>query len=515
MNNAEFIIESAVRAGIDVCFANPGTTEMPLVNALDTKPGMRAVLGLFEGVCTGAADGFARMAGKPAMTLLHLGPGFGNGIANFHNARRAKTPMLNVVGEHASWHLPYDPLLAMDIEAVAGSVSAWHRTVKTPETFGRDTREAIARAFSGKIATLIAPNDFQMATFTGADDRGPGGIGENAAGVDSALIEQAAAMLSRKKRCALILGGQAVSERGLLAAARIRSKIGCDLFYDTFPARLEQGAGLPDIYRIPYLPEMALEALKPYDAVLCLGTRAPVAFFGYPGLPSEFITKSQDRLVVEQGDFAIIDALSMIADALNAPKEVGAESLSVLKRPALPSGKLDGTKAGNVLAALQPESAIVVEEAITNSLAYHAQINGCPRFTLLALTGGSIGQGPASATGAAIACPDRPVIDFQADGSAMYTIQSLWTQARENLNVTTLICSNRAYDILKLEMVRAGNLTPGPNAGRMTDLSGIDWVKLGEAQGVPSVSVKTCEEMVKALETALAEEGPHLIEMVL
>jgi len=515
MNNAEFIIESAVRAGIDVCFANPGTTEMPLVNALDTVSGMRSVLGLFEGVCTGAADGYARMAEKPAMTLLHLGPGFGNGIANLHNARRAKSPMFNVVGEHASWHLPYDPLLAMDIEALAGSVSAWHRTVKAPETVGRDTKEAIARAFSGKIATLIAPNDFQTATFAGAADRDPAGQGDHASGIDSALIKQAAAMLSSGKRSALILGGQALSVKGLMTAARIRAKIGCDLFYDTFPARLEQGAGLPDIYRIPYLPEMALETLKPYEAVLCLGTRAPVAFFGYTGLPSVFISERQDRLVIDRGDSAIIDALSRIADALDAPLDVDAAILSALKRPEIPSGKLDGAKACTVLAALQPANAVVVEEAITNSLAYHAQINGCPRFTLLSLTGGSIGQGPASATGAAIACPDRPVIDFQADGSAMYTIQALWTQARERLNVTTLICSNRSYDILKLEMARAGILTPGPNAGRMTDLSGINWVKLGEAQGVSSVSVHTCEEMAHALETALAEDGPHLIELVL
>jgi acetolactate synthase-1/2/3 large subunit len=240
-----------------------------------------------------------------------------------------------------------------------------------------------------------------------------------------------------------------------------------------------------------------------------------VAFFGYPGLPSTFITESLERLVIEQGDASVVDALSGIADALGASQDVDAAILSPLKRPEIPSGKLDGAKASAVLAALQPANAVVVEEAITNSLAYHSQINGCPRFTLLALTGGSIGQGPASATGAAIACPDRPVIDFQADGSAMYTIQSLWTQARENLNVTTLVCSNRSYDILKLEMARAGILTPGPNANRMTDLSGINWVKLGEAQGVSSVSVTTCDAMARALEAALAEDGPHLIELVL
>ena len=512
MNGAEFIISSAVKAGIEVCFANPGTTEMPLVNALDSVPGMRAVLGLFEGVCTGAADGYARMAGKPAMTLLHLGPGFGNGIANLHNARRAKSPMFNVVGEHASWHLPFDPLLAMDIEALAGSVSAWHRTVKAPDDLAGDTMEAIAGALSGRIATLIAPSDFQLTELKGRDIVFPE---KKKYPVEEALIEQAADLLRQGQKCAVILGGPALSGKGLIAAARIQSKIHCDLFYDTFPARLEQGAGYPNIYRIPYLPEMALDVLKAYDAVICIGTRVPVAFFGYAGLPSLFVNDHQKQLVIDRVDEGVLDTLLMIAQAVHAPETPDPNLLSPLKRPEMPSGTLDGTKAGAILAAMQPENAIIVEEAITNSLAYHAVINGCPKFTLLALTGGSIGQGPASATGAAVACPDRPVIDFQADGSAMYTIQSLWTQARENLNVTTLICSNRSYDILKMEMARSGNLTPGANASRMTDLSGIDWVKLGESQGVASVSVSTCEGMARELEKALTEAGPHLIELAL
>jgi len=512
MNGAEFIINSAVKAGIEVCFANPGTTEMALVNALDRVPGMRSVLGLFEGVCTGAADGYARMAGKPAMTVLHLGPGFGNGIANLHNARRAKSMMFNVVGEHASWHLPFDPLLAMDIEALAGSVSAWHRTVKTPDALAGYTNEAIINALNGRIATLIAPSDFQWAEVT---DRHTVFPNKEKFPVEEPLIAQAADILKKSKKCALLLGGQALSDKGLMLAARIQSRIHCDLFYDTFPARLEQGTGYPHLHRIPYLPKMALEAMKPYDAVVCIGTRTPVAFFGYSGLPSLFVHDGQKTLVIHQTDEAIVDALLMIAQALHAPETPDPEMLSPLHRPGMPAGKLDGNKAGAVLAAMQPEHAIIIEEAITNSLAYHAVINGCPKFTLLALTGGSIGQGPASATGAAIACPNRPVIDFQADGSAMYTIQSLWTQARENLNVTTLICSNRSYDILKMEMFRSGNTAPGANANRMTDLSGIHWLKLGESLGVASVSVSTCEGMVRELEKALTTAGPNLIELAL
>ena len=512
MNGAAFIISSAMKAGIDICFANPGTTEMPLVNALDSVPGMRAVLGLFEGVCTGAADGYARMAGKPAMTVLHLGPGFGNGIANLHNARRARSPMLNVVGEHASWHLPFDPLLAMDIEALAGSVSAWCRTAKTQDALADDTRKAISEALNGRISTLIVPSDFQLARIA---DRKIVLPEKEKHPVEEREVEQAVDLLRKGEKCALILGGHALSHRGLMTAARIQSKIHCDLFYDTFPARLEQGAGYPHMYRIPYLPEMALEVLKPYDTILCIGTRAPVAFFGYAGLPSLFVNDNQKKIVMDRADSAIVDALWMIAQAIHAPEAPDPGFLSSLKRPEMPAGDLDGAKACAILAAIQPENAIVVEEAITNSLTYHSVINGCPKFTLLSLTGGAIGQGPASATGAAIACPDRPVINFQADGSAMYTVQSLWTQARENLNVTTLICSNRSYDILKMEMARSGNLTPGANAKRMTDLSGINWVKLGESMGVASVSVSTCEGMALALEKALTAAGPHLIELMI
>ncbi|MDA3898814.1 MAG: acetolactate synthase large subunit [Desulfobacteraceae bacterium] len=513
MNGAELLLKTAIEAGVEVCFSNPGTTEMPLVNAFDKYPGIRPVLGLFEGVCTGAADGYARMAQKPAMVLLHLGPGFGNGIANLHNAKRAKTPLFNVVGEHASWHLPYDPLLAMDIEALAGSVSQWFHTVQGPDEIMSDTARAIASAGKGGISTLIVPCDYQWS------DVGEVGDGENSIPtpdkqpVDKELIKTAADLLLTKKKCALIIGGQAASKKGLATLARIKSAVSCDLYYETFPARIEQGAGYPDMSRLPYLPEMAIDLLKQYEIVLCLGVREPVSFFGYPDMPSLFTNDTQKKLIIETRDEGILDALNDIAAIVKAPDQADPELLSSYNPPSIPSGKLDGAKAGQVVAALQPENAIVMEEAITNGFVYHLMINNIRPFTMLTLTGGAIGQGPACAAGAAIACPDRPVIDYQADGSAMYTVQSLWTQARENLNVTTLICSNRSYDILNMEMTRSGNTSPGDSAKRMTDLTGIDWVKMGEAQGVPSVSVHTCEALAEAFEKSLAEEGPHLIEM--
>jgi len=375
-----------------------------------------------------------------------------------------------------------------------------------------DTARAILSAGKGGISTLIVPCDYQWSEVVDGEipipipDKQP---------VDKELIQTAAALLLSKKKCAVIIGGQAASQKGLAALARIKAAVSCDLYYETFPARIEQGAGYPDMYRIPYLPEMAIDLLKQYEIILCLGVREPVAFFGYPGLPSLFTNATQEKLIIETRDEGLLDALNDIAAILKSPVHPNPELLSSYNPPPVPTGKLDGEKAGQVTAALQPENAIVVEEAITNGFFYHLVTNNIRPFTMLTLTGGAIGQGPACATGAAIACPDRPVINYQADGSAMYTVQSLWTQARENLNVITLICSNRSYDILNMEMARSGNISPGDNAKRMTDLTGIDWVKLGEAQGVPSISVNTCEALADALKKSLAEEGPHLIEMQL
>ena len=511
MNGAEYLIQAAVNAGVDICFSNPGTTELPLVNALDQIPGMRSVLGLFEGVCTGAADGYARMKGKPAMTLLHLGPGLANGIANLHNAKRAGTPILNIIGEHATWHRPHDPLLAMDIEAIASTVSGWVRTSQSADRLAQDMAEAIAAANKGQIATLIVPSDCQWsqmdqtATFT---------CQSAPIHFDESMLQFAADKLRQnKKKSALVLGGTALRRDGLMAAARISAATGCDLLCGTFPARMERGAGLPFVLKIPYLPEMAVEMLKGYALVVFAGEREPVAFFGYNGLGSRFLSDSQEKIHINVSPSHIILALTHLADGLGAGKHADLPFLAPYHRPQIRKGALDGVKAGEVVAALQPENAIVIDEAITNSLAYFQLSVGCPEFTLLALTGGAIGQGLPCATGAALACPDRPVINFQADGSAMYTIQSLWTQAKENLNVTTLICSNRSYDILKLEQARAGILNPGPHANRMTDLSGIDWVRMAQAQGVPGISVATAEDLAAELEKAMAQKGPHLIEM--
>ena len=501
MNGAECVIKAARDSEIEVCFANPGTTELPLVVALDTVGGIRPVLGLFEGVCTGAADGYARMLQKPAMVLLHLGPGLANGLANLHNARRAHSKIVNVVGEHSTWHRASDPPLAMDIESLARTVSGWQRTCHDANLIDQDMIDAVDAAKTGQIATLIVPFDLQKKECGGSDKvvspvREKQSISEDA-------FKSAAALLRSSKRAALVLGNKYIGKEALMTAARIKQACGCDLITENFPARIERGAGLPNIKRIPYLPEMALDMLGIYDAFVFAGAKEPVSFFGYEGVPASLIKEGQKTFHLSLPGEDLLNVLDMLACELDAPKVIDPSILTPLKKPEIPAGVLNAAKICSVIATLQPEGAIVVEEAITTGFMYYPITASVPPFSFLALTGGAIGQGAPCALGASVACPDRPVIDFQADGAGMYTLQALWTEAREGLNVTTLICSNRSYDILKLEYGRLG-VTPGKCAARLTDLGGIDWMSLGKGMGVPSVKVDTAEELAKELDRALA-----------
>ncbi len=511
MNGAECIIQSAKGAGIDVCFANPGTTELPLVVALDTVGGIRPVLGLFEGVCTGAADGYARMLRKPAMVLLHLGPGLANGLANLHNAKRAHSKIVNVVGEHSTWHRASEPPLSMDIEALAGTVSAWQRTCHSSDLPGQDMADAVAAAQAGKIATLIVPFDLQTKPCSNSavvfrQEQKPS--------ISADAVKSAAALLKGGKKTALFLGNKSIGREELFTAARIKQACGCDLLTENFPAHIERGAGLPDIKRVPYLPEMAMDLLAQYEVYVFVGAKEPVAFFGYAGIAPNFLKDNQIRRHLAGPGDDLMDVLEMLADELGASRTVHPDLLSPSYRPQMPSGALDAGKICQAIAALQPEGAIIVEEAITSGFMYYPITAGVPPFSYMTLTGGAIGQGAPCAVGAAIACPNRPVINFQADGAGMYTFQALWTEAREGLNVTTLICSNRSYDILKLEYGRLG-ITPGKRATHLTDLTGIDWVSLGRGMGVPSVKVNTAEELAGELGRALGIPGPHLIQMMI
>jgi acetolactate synthase I/II/III large subunit len=516
MNGAEIVVKTALAAGIEICFSNPGTTEIPLVTALDSVPGIRAVLALFEGVCTGAADGYGRMLDKPAMTLLHLGPGLGNGLANLHNAKRAHTPVFNVIGDHASWHRAADAPLTMDIEALAGTVSKWQRTCSSTAALSKDTADAIAAAIRGQVSTLVVPQDHQ---WTDCGDQAISVPEFSFDAVDQDLIDRAAALLRTHEKALLFLGGKALRKRSLQASARIKAATGCDVLTETLFARMERGAGIPSVDRLPYFPEHAVAALSKYRLIVLVGLEEPVAFFGYKDMPSRLLTDDQRAVRIDAENQDLPEVMECLADALGAPRHVAVESNShaASTKPDLPSGPLTREKVCTVLAGLQPEGAIIVEEAVTTGGSYYPLTANAPPHSLLTLTGGSIGQGMPCAVGAAIACPDRAVINFQADGSAMYTVQSLWTQARESLNVTTMICSNRSYDILRVELARSGQPAPGKNTISLTNLAdpAIDWVKISQGMGVPAVSVNTAERLAKELRVALAEPGPHLIEMVL
>ena len=529
MNGAQALIASLTGAGVDVCFMNPGTSEMHFVAALDSVPQMRGVLALFEGVATGAADGYARIAGQPAAVLLHLGPGLANGLANLHNARRAGSPVLIIVGAHATGHVRYDAPLQSDIEALARTVSGWVHTSGTTRDLARDAMRALAAARRGQIATLVLPADVSWTDggapavarppagpAAGPDARpaaDPAARSEHlsSTSVDDSQVTSAAGLLS--SQALLFLGGKALSERGLRAASRISAATGARLLAETFPARMERGAGLPAVDRLAYLAEQAEAQLGGVGYLILAGARSPVSFFAYPGQASDLVPAGCSVTVLADRDQDAEAALERLAD-LVAP---GAQPVLAAPavRPAEP-GPLTAISLANTIAASLPEGAIISDEANTSGFALPAALTGAARHSLLTLTGGSIGQGLPAATGAAVAAPDRPVLCLEADGSALYTIQALWTQAREQLNVTTVLINNAAYAILRMELARTAAGQAGERAARMLDLSGpnLDFTAISTGLGVPAVRVTTAEELDRELRRSYAEPGPHLIEAI-
>ena len=508
MNGAQSLIRTLADAGVDVCFSNPGTSEMHFVAALDSVPEMRGVLGLFEGVVTGAADGYSRIADRPAATLLHLGPGLGNGLANLHNARRAHTPIVNIIGDHATYHKQYDAPLESDIEGIAASLKGWVRRSEHTKDVGADAAAAVAAAQEGQIATLILPADASWGE--GGEASAP--VTPRALEVvDEATVKAVADVLSSGEPVALLIGGGACREAGLRAASRISTATGAKAFVETFPARLERGEGVPMIERLGYLAEQVTYQLDGIKHVIVVGTKAPVSFFAYPGKASDLVPEGAQVHVLASVGQDVTRALNDVAELVAADTE---PVLQQAARPALPSGPLTPQNWVDVIGALLPENAIIADEANTSGLLLPTATAGAPRHDILTLTGGAIGYGMPVATGAAVAAPDRPVLNLQSDGSALYTISALWTQARENLNVTTVLLNNRAYAILRLELQRVGADASGPKANELLDLSrpDMDFVKIAEGLGVPATRATTAEELAEQLERAFAEPGPHLID---
>lgn len=512
-NGAKALLDTLMNAGIDTCFTNPGTSEMHFVAALDDSD-MKAVLTLFEGVATGAADGYARIAEKPAATLLHLGCGLGNGLANLHNARKARVPMVNIVGDHATYHVQYDAQLQSDIETVAKNCSKWVKTTQETSKIGEDAAEAIKVATSApnQISTLILPADVSW---------NEGGVAvsdftqpEPPVAPQSTIDEIAEVLKKSGKKTAILLGRRVLLEEGLTAASKISEKTGAKLLVEVFPTRLKRGAGVPYVERLAYLAEMASVQLGGYDHLILIDAKAPVSFFAYPGKKSYLVPddcKLHNLVSLEEDAVKSINALVKAVDATDTPPK-----LQEAKRPKLPTGKLNAEKVAQAVGALLPENAIISDESQTSGLKIPFHTAGAPKHDVLTLTGGAIGQGLPVAIGAAVADRHRPVLALAADGSTMYTVQSLWTIVAEQLDITTVIFNNQSYAILNIELERVGAEEVGPKAKAQLDLSNppLDFVSLAKGMGMPAERVRTAEDFTTALENAFREKGPHLIEAI-
>jgi len=514
MNGADSLVETLLAGGVEVCFTNPGTSEMHIVAALDRQLKIRCVLGLFEGVVTAAADGYARMAEKPACTLLHLGPGLANGIANLHNARGARVPMVNLVGQHALEHLTKDTPLNSDVEAIARPFSSWLRTSRAASELGADAAAAIAasRTPPGQIATLIVPAN--VAWLAGGRPAAVPAI--SAAQLPpSQILEQAANMLRSGLRTALLLSGNALYGPGLQAAGRIADATGAKLLAPYPFTRIERGAGRPVVDRLPYVPNQARELLKEFRQLILVGAVEPFAYFASPEKNSELAAPDCEIFALAKPEENCAAALDVLAASLSSN---GSKAhLEPAFRPPLPSGAITPDGVAAIIAALLPENAIVVDESMTTGRGIMSAARGAPHHDWLANTGGSIGIAMPLAVGAAVACADRPVLCLSADGSGMYTLQALWTMARENLKITTVIFANRAYSILRREFLNLGIGDPGKTASSLFEIGSpdLDWVSLAKGMGVPAFRAGSLETFGSLLRSALESGGPTLLELPL
>ena len=511
MTGAESMLRSLTACGVDTCFANPGTSEIHFVAAIDRVGGMRPVLCLFEGVATGAADGYARMAERPAATLLHLGPGLANGLANLHDARRALSPIVNIVGDHTVLHRQFDAPLTSDIEGFSRPVSSFVRTVRDVGDAGRDAAQAVAAARSVPgVATLIVPADISWST---------GGIVAEPVRpvqptpVAAARIAATADALRAAQRPAMLMSGRVLRRASLEHAGRVAAATGARLYCDFFAPRIERGAGLVPLRRLPYFGERVIEELTGTDLLILIETDPPVSFFGYPDLPGELTPPGTRLLQLAKRSEDGPSALGALADLVGSSAGVTRQALA---RPDLPKGALTPASAAAVIAALLPENSIVVDESCTSGMAVQPLCQGAAPHDWLSHTGGALGLGLPLSAGAALSCPERKTVCLLGDGSAMYTLQTLWTLAREQLDVIAIVFANRAYSIINHELKRLG-VSSGPAALSMIDLTRpeLRFADLARGMGVEGSRVESAESLASALKSAVTTRGPRLIELAL
>ena len=514
MNGAESLLTTLTKNGIEVCFTNPGTSEMHFVAALDEVEGMRCVLCLFEGVLSGAADGYARMKGKPASTLLHLGPGLGNALANIHNAKKGHVPMVNIVGDHATYHLKYDAPLTADIEGIARPVSHWVHTSSSSSEIARDAAEAVLQAGIGQISTLILPADVSWG------DNPNGAAAAVAvpgpATVPATRVNEAAVRLRSGAKTLILMGGREVTAAQGLLVSKITQVSGSHAMIEVLPGKVARGAGTAVIDRLAYLAELAIDSLKEVEQLILVGASDPVSFFAYPDVASAMAPPACDRFILAGPNDDIEAALSALVGALGAT-DIEPQS-NPLSLPDLAEGELDAGKVGMAIAHYLPENTVLVDEAITSGMLVNMFTATARPHDQLNQTGGSIGWGLPAALGAAIACPDRKVVCMEGDGSAMYTIQALWTMAREQTDITVVIFNNRKYSILEMEFGRTGARggIPGPSAASMLDISSpdMDFVAMAQGMGVSATRATTAEEFNEQFAQAMAQSGPRLIDAI-
>ena len=511
MTGAESLLATLLACGVETCFANPGTSELHLVSALESEPRIRSVLCLFEGVATGAADGYGRMKGKPAVSLLHLGSGFANGWANLHNARKAKTPVVNLVGQHSTSHLPLGGAQVSDLEGVSGSISDWLKASDTASEVGADAARAIRAAVSrgGQVATLIVPGDASWET-GGIPGRPLAPEPANQAAGDN--IEEAARILTSGRRAAVLTTGPSLAGEGREACTRIAAATGAAFFCPSLYPRMERGAGRMAFRRVPAWGRSALEILGEFDDLVVVGTELPILAFGHPEYGSVLVPDKVRTFRLAGPEDDVAGTMAALADRVGAG--VGA-SLCERASPTLAEGPLTAEAIGRAICRFLPEGAVVSDESGTGGAAAYPLAAGAAPHDSLYLTGGAIGQALPVALGAAIACPDRKVLCLQADGGGMYTLQSLWSMARERCDVTTVIFSNRVYGILVRSLGQYGigtNRIPD-----LFDLSNpeLDWARLAEGMGVEGHVCNTAEDFNRVFEDCIGRKGPQLIEAVI
>lgn len=514
MNGAESMLETLINNGVEVCFSNPGTSEMHMVAAIGKTPGMRSILSLFEGVCSGAADGYGRMTGKPACTLLHLGPGLSNASANLHNAFKANSPVINLIGDHATYHKKYNAPLNSDVIGLAQPISHWVRSVADAQSLPFDAADAVvaANVKPGQIATLIIPADCAW-----NNSAAPVGKREmpSALRVQDEAVKTAAQLLGNGKTTILLMSNLALSERCIELADQVSQATGAKIFCDTFTTRIARGEGRCPIERLGYFAEQATVQIKDAEQLIMIGTKAPVGFFAYPGKASEFYAEGSRLHTLAEVSEDAEDALQKLVDELDAGNLILRRQ--PLSKPGLASGSLSPETVARAITELMPTDAIVVDESATAGFLIYPLSETAEPHDWLSLTGGSIGYGLPTSVGAAVACPDRKVICLHGDGGAMYTIQALWTMARENLDICVVIFANRKYQILQIELARVGAQSMNKKTLDMLDLSNpdLDFVKMAEGMGVKARRATTAEEFNNLFSAAMTEQGPMLIETML